>query len=136
MEKKKKTNVDENGIRKTPWKSIAVGSILSQIAGYYLAAGAATGANVMIWYQNMQNVLKMPFHNYWDKYSIFVMIFCFFVYALFITCVMASRKNFMFGKEYGSSKFETLKYVNFKLADHDPENCISIVKQKKHRKNV
>ena len=136
MEKKKKTKVDENGIQRTPWTAIVAGAVLTLIAGYYLAAGAAKEANVIIWYQNMQSVLKMPFQNYWNQYSVFVMIFCFLMYALLVTCLMASKRNFMFGREYGSSKFESLRYVNFKLADQDPENCICIVKQKKRRKNV
>ncbi|MBO5353017.1 MAG: hypothetical protein J6A77_06925 [Lachnospiraceae bacterium] len=104
--------------------------LLSLVAGYYVSAGMEPGFLVFDWTEKMQNtVLKAPFKNYWNQYSLPCMGVSFIVYLFICMNVLSVEKNYMHGKEYGTAKFMEADVLNKQLADlstdiHDEKNIV------------
>ncbi len=117
--------------RKIPWLIYGVIGIFVAYLGYLTADAYMRAENILQVYQLFQENLKNPFANYWNEYSINGILIFFVIYAFFIFFKEVGRKNYMPGREYGSSKFGDPKEINKVLADHNekrPEN-IRVVKR-------
>ncbi len=110
-------NKNKWGFRKVNWLYATCILIFALIAGYYLAAGAEPGGTVFTWYQNMQLVLDNPLRNYWNAYSLNGLAFGALCYTFWFLLYLTSAKNYMKGKEFGTSNFGEAAALNKKLAD-------------------
>lgn len=109
---------NEYGLRKINWGIALLALLLSLAAGYYLSAGMEKGFLVYDWLDKMQNtVFKEPFRNYWNAYSLPCMLAAFFCYLSAGLYYLATAKNYMRGKEFGTARFAEAKKLNRELAD-------------------
>ena len=87
-------------------------------AGYYASAGMEPGYLIYDWADKMQNVvLKEPFENYWNQYSLTCLVVAFIIYLFICMNVMTVEKNYMHGREFGTAKFIDAAVLNKQLAD-------------------
>lgn len=112
------------------WIFILLLGIFTIVIGYYVAAAWQEGCNLMIWYNNFINIVMVnPFYNYYNQYTIKIVIFFLFVYGLFVLYYVAGKKDLMPGKEMGTAKFANIKKINKQLSNKDfssknPKNIV------------
>lgn len=121
------------GFRKVNWPIIIILFLLTIVLGYYAAAGAAPGVTIFIWIENMKPVLNNPFRFYWNEFSLPCIggaVVCFWLWFLYY---LTSAKNYMRGKEFGTSHFQEASELNKKLADlnNSPKDEHNIVVERK-----
>lgn len=109
---------NEYGFRKINWWLAVIILLTVLAAGYYLAAGMEPGFLIYDWLDKMQKVvLKEPLQNYWNVYSLPCMIFAFICYLIIGLYYLASAKNYMRGREYGTARFIDASRLNKELAN-------------------
>ena len=108
---------------------IIFGAVLVIVAAYYCAGAMEPGETIFQWYERMNLVVENPYEMYWNEYTIKTMFGFLVGYAFAVMMYIASRRNYLPGKEMGSAKFADVKAVNAKLADlsrdvDDPKNIV------------
>lgn len=127
---------NEYGLRKINWGIALVALLLSLAAGYYLAAGMEPNFLVYDWLSKMQNtVFREPFRNYWNAYSLPCMLIAFFCYLFAGLYYLATARNYMRGKEFGTARFAEARKLSKELADlstdiNDEKNVVLSYKKK------
>lgn len=118
--------------RKFPKGLFIAGMILSVIIGYYAGACFRMGKtnDLVHIIGRAEKVLDDPFKNYWNgEYTIYGILAVFVLFIVAFMYYITAQKDYMFGREQGSSKWEDVEKVNEALADHDnsaknPENAM------------
>lgn len=114
--------------------------VLVLILAYYAAAAAAPGLTVFEWYPRFQQVLKEPFHLYFNEFTIKFMMIFFAAYILWALVYITGQKNLMPGKEMGSAHFEDPVRVSKRLQDpnrslSDVANIVIFKRKMRRKKN-
>lgn len=127
---------NEYGLRMINWWLAVIILLTVLAAGYYIAAGMEPGYLVYDWLDKMQNVvLRNPLHNYWNAYSAPCMITAVICYLMIGLYYLASAKNYMRGREYGTARFIAADKLNKELANlssdvHDDKNIVLRVERR------
>lgn len=119
--------------KKFPIVFYVIGGIATLIAAYYCAGAAFPGVTLFTWYERLKDVvLKHPWKNYWNDYTVYVMLAFLMVYGIAVLWDIANKRNYMPGKEMGSAKFGDISAANKKLEDphHSPKDPLNIVLSK------
>ena len=79
--------------------------------------------------------MQQPFRNYYNSYTIKVMLVFTLIYALAALMHITGKRNYLPGREMGSARYADVKKVNQRLADlncnpDDPENIVIIRKSR------
>ncbi|MGN0141699.1 MAG: hypothetical protein ACI4AD_05680 [Roseburia sp.] len=112
------------------------GALLVMVAAYYCSAGMRQGETIFQWYDRMNVIMQEPFYNYWNNDYIWKTMALFLLaYAFAVMMYITGKRNYLPGKEMGSSDFANVKEVNAKLADlsndvDDPQNIVIIKRRR------
>lgn len=101
---------------------IVVGLFFSILFGYYVAGAWKEGRNIHTFPSALEQVLRHPFQNYLNEFSGKMVVFSMLVYAMLMVMYYTSQKNYMPGKEFGTSELANIKMVNKVLADKEESN--------------
>lgn len=117
------------GFRKVNVPFVIFVYILFMATGYYLAAGAEPEGTIFTWYENMQLVFEEPLRWYWNQYTIPCMSLTLLCYLFWFLYYLASARNYMKGREYGTARYATPAEITKKLADlnNSPNDVHNIV---------
>ena len=105
------------------------GALCVLIAAYYCAAAMREGETIFLWQERMKLVLQEPLRNYYNSYTIKVMLLFGVIYALAALMHITGKRNYLPGREMGSAQYADVKKVHQRLADlscnpNDPENTV------------
>lgn len=86
--------------------------------GGYLAGGVIErGYGLDVLNDNIHYVIRHPFHNYINAYTVKAVLGAAFLYALAFLYYLSTRRNYMFGEEYGSAQWADIKELQKRLRD-------------------
>ena len=97
-------------------------------AGYLLNGTWEPGGDINIFLSSFNRVCAAPFANYYNERTVKAVVIALVVYATALLMYVTSQRNFMPGKEFGTARFESLKFANKILMDKD-ENFNRILSQ-------
>lgn len=101
---------------------IVIGALLFAYLGYLVGGAWEKNITYVQFIPNIQRVLASPFANHFSPYTIACIGIILFIYTLFVLVQLTNHnKKFMFGREFGSSKFITPEEANRKIADKKNE---------------
>lgn len=125
--------------KKVPVGMILIGAVLVFICAYYCAAGMKPGYILADWYASMQEILEDPFQMYFNQYTVKTVLIMEGIYAFAVVMYLTGQRNYLPGKEMGSSQYADVRRVNRRLADFhnevsDPKNIVIMQKQPVFRK--
>ena len=114
---------------------LVIGWVCVMLAAYYCAAGMREGETIFLWKDRIQLIMQQPFRNYYNSYTIKVMLVFTLIYALAALMHITGKRNYLPGREMGSARYADVKKVNQRLADldcnpDDPENIVIIRKSR------
>lgn len=107
---------------------IVIGAIASSYLGYLVAGAWREGIEFNAFLERFNMVCAYPLNDYYNEYTLKGIGIALFIYALVMIMYYTSQRNYMPGKEYGTSKLANVKQVNKILADKD-ENRNRILSQ-------
>ncbi len=116
--------------KKIPWLVYGILGIIVAYLGYLCAGVYGPNGNIFTMYSQLMENLNQPFKNYWNQYSFYGILLSLSVYVFVVFFSIMGRKNYMFGKEYGSSRLADPKALSKELADHDEKNVVIETKTK------
>lgn len=122
--------------KKIPWLVYGIFGIFAAYFGYLCAAVYKPEGNIFTMYNQLMENLNQPFQNYWNQYSIYGILLFLSVYVFVVFFHIMGRKNYMFGKEYGSSSLADPKVLTKELADHDDKRKDNVVVETKTKTGV
>ena len=117
--------------KKIPWLVYGILGIIVAYLGYLCAGVYGPNGNIFTMYSQLMENLNKPFQNYWNQYSIYGILLFLSVYVFVVFFHIVGRKNYMFGKEYGSSSLADPKTLTKELADHDNKRKENVVVETK-----
>lgn len=92
---------------------------------YYLAAVFAEDMDLASLAERMQYIYEHPFRNYWNNRTLLFLALGAVADLQITAYIIQQTGNFMFGKEYGSSKWGKIKAINKRIAEKiESENHI------------
>ena len=98
---------------------IVLGAIISAFLGYLVAGAWREGIEFNAFLERFSVVCSYPLHDYYNQYTFKMIAAALLVYALVVVMYYTSQRNYMPGKEYGTSKLADVKQINQALADKD-----------------
>ena len=98
---------------------IVLGALASAFLGYLIAGAWREGIEFNEFLDRFSVVCSYPLHDYYNEFTFRMIGYALLVYAVVIVMYYTSQRNFMPGKEYGTSKLADIKQVNRFLADKD-----------------
>ncbi|MDE6626321.1 MAG: type IV secretory system conjugative DNA transfer family protein [Lachnospiraceae bacterium] len=98
---------------------IAAGAFISAFLGYLVAGAWHEGIELNAFLERFTVVCSYPLHDYYNEYTFKMISMALVIYAIAIVMYYTSQRNYMPGKEYGTSKLASIKQVNRMLADKD-----------------
>ena len=98
---------------------IVLGALASAFLGYLIAGAWREGIEFNEFLDRFSIVCSYPLHDYYNEFTFRMIGYALLVYAVVIVMYYTSQRNFMPGKEYGTSKLADIKQVNRFLADKD-----------------
>lgn len=101
---------------------IVLGAIASAYLGYLVAGAWREGIEFNAFLERFTMVCSYPLHDYYNQYTLKMIAVALLVYALVVLMYYTSQRNYMPGREYGTSKLANIKQVNQILADKTEEN--------------
>lgn len=101
---------------------ILLGAFLSGYLGYLVGGAWREGIEFASFLDRFNMVLAYPFKDYWNEFSVKMIVFFLVVYAIILIMYYTSQRNFMPGREFGTSKVANVKQVNKILADKEEGN--------------
>lgn len=101
---------------------IVLGAIASAYLGYLVAGAWREGIEFNAFLERFTMVCSYPLHDYYNQYTLKMIAAALLVYALVVLMYYTSQRNYMPGREYGTSKLANIKQVNQILADKTEEN--------------
>ena len=106
--------------KKKPGFIMVFAGALAAVYVGYLAGGAwQEGIDFKGFASRLNMVCADPFGNYYNQYTFKTTGFMLFVYAIVVIMYYTSQKNYMPGREYGTSKLADVKKVNAAIADKE-----------------
>ncbi len=107
---------------------LVMGAIMAGYLGYLIGGAWEEGVEFNAFLQKFNEVCAVPFANYFNQYTMKMVVITIGIYALVIVMYYTSQRNLMPGKEFGTAKLETPQRVNQMIADKD-ENFNRILSQ-------
>lgn len=109
--------------------TVIIGAIGSGYFGYLLAGGYKAGNDFFTFLNNLNYVLQHPVGNYFSEYSLIGIIGCILIFEMVLLFQMATQKNYMKGKEFGTAKYANPHQVNCEIADlnNSPEDINNLL---------
>ena len=104
---------------KPSWIFILFGALFSAYIGYLAGGAWSEGSNAFIFVPEFVKVLKKPFGNYFNEYTMQAIGITLILYGVVMLTYYTSLRNYMPGREYGTAKFASIKKVKEKLEDKD-----------------
>lgn len=101
---------------------IVLGAIASAYLGYLVAGAWREGIEFNAFLERFTMVCSYPLHDYYNQYTLKMIAAALLVYALVVLMYYTSQRNYMPGREYGTSKLANIKQVNQILADKEEGN--------------
>ncbi len=98
---------------------LILGTIVSAFLGYLVAGAWREGIEFNEFLERSSVVCSYPLHDYYNQYTLKMMAAALLIYALVVVMYYTSQRNYMPGKEYGTSKLADVKQINQALADKD-----------------
>lgn len=98
---------------------IVLGAIASAFLGYLVAGAWRQGIEFNAFLERFSVVCSYPLHDYYNEYTLKMIVAALLVYALVVVMYYTSQRNYMPGKEFGTSKLADVKQINRALADKD-----------------
>ena len=105
--------------KKIKWPVVIFGAIISGYIGYLCNGAWKPEMKIASFLESLNKVCNAPFQNYYNETSIKAMIIAIMVYVIAILLHITNTRNFMPGKEFGTARFESAKFVNKLLMDKD-----------------
>ena len=98
---------------------IVLGAFASAFLGYLAAGAWRDGIEFHEFLERFTIVCSYPLHDYYNEFTFRMTSYALLAYAVIIVMYYTSQRNFMPGKEYGTSRLADTKQVNRVLADKD-----------------
>lgn len=98
---------------------IVLGALATAFLGYLIAGAWREEIKFNEFLDRFSIVCSYPLHDYYNEFTFRMIGYALLVYAVVIVMYYTSQRNFMPGKEYGTSKLADIKQVNRFLADKD-----------------
>lgn len=98
---------------------IALGAIVSAYLGYLVGGAWREGIEFNEFLDRFSQVCAYPLHDYYNEYTFRMIGFSILVYAIVMIMYYTSQRNYMPGKEYGTSKLANVKQIGKILADKE-----------------
>ena len=98
---------------------IVLGAFASAFLGYLVAGAWRDGIEFHEFLERFTIVCSYPLHDYYNEFTFRMTSYALLAYAVIIVMYYTSQRNFMPGKEYGTSRLADTKQVNRVLADKD-----------------
>ena len=98
---------------------IVTGTVAAAFLGYLIAGAWKEGIEFNAFLERFSMVCTYPLRDYYNKFTIKGIGISLMVYAMVMVMYYTSQRNYMPGKEYGTSKLADVKQVNKCLADKE-----------------
>lgn len=105
--------------KKPSFIMVFTGALAAVYAGYLAGGAWQEGIDFKGFASRLSVVCEKPFGNYYNQYTFKAVCFSLFVYAIVLVMYYTSQKNYMPGREYGTSKLADIKKVNAAIADKE-----------------
>ena len=101
---------------------LLLGAIASGYLGYLVAGAWREGIEFNAFLDRFSMVCSYPLHDYYNEFTIkFVGVFL-VIFAVIMVMYYTSQRNYMPGREFGTSKLADVKMLNKALADKEEMN--------------
>ena len=105
--------------KKPNWRLVLGTLGISLLLGYLLGGlFILPGLTLETIQKGIAYILLHPFKHWWNEYSRYVLLGVVMVWMIGFSYYLSNQKNFMFGREYGSARWEDIKKFNRKYADY------------------
>lgn len=101
---------------------IALGAVLASYLGYLVAGAWREGIEFNAFLERFEMVCAYPLKDYFNEYTFRMIGYALAAYAIGVVMYYTSQRNYMPGKEFGTSKLANVKQVNKVLADKEETN--------------
>ncbi len=98
---------------------IVIGAFLSAYFGYLVNGAWKRGMEFMQFLESFEMVLSYPLRDYYNAATPKAIMIALLIFAIVVVMYYTSQKNYMPGKEYGTSTLVDAKQVSKILADKD-----------------
>ena len=96
---------------------IVFGAVLASYLGYLVAGAWREGIEFNAFLERFEMVCAYPLKDYFNEYTFRMIGYALAAYAIGVVMYYTSQRNYMPGKEFGTSKLANVKQVNKVLAD-------------------
>lgn len=100
---------------------LIAGELFVLFISYIISGVWKEGMDVITLLNKANDALDHPFKNYWTEHSLKAMIVGTLIYAMAVLLYITSRRNLMYGKEYGTASFANIDQVNKFISDKSDE---------------
>lgn len=101
---------------------IVLGAVLASYLGYLVAGAWREGIEFNAFLERFEMVCAYPLKDYFNEYTFRMIGYALAAYAIGVVMYYTSQRNYMPGKEFGTSKLANVKQVNKVLADKEETN--------------
>ena len=101
---------------------IVLGAVLASYLGYLMAGAWREGIEFNAFLERFEMVCAYPLKDYFNEYTFRMIGYALAAYAIGVVMYYTSQRNYMPGKEFGTSKLANVKQVNKVLADKEETN--------------
>ena len=108
--------------KKTNILLIVLGAVLTSYLGYLVAGAWREGIEFNAFLERFEMVCAYPLKDYFNEYTFRMVGYALAAYAIGVVMYYTSQRNYMPGKEFGTSKLANVKQVNKVLADKEETN--------------
>ena len=98
---------------------IVLGAVLASYLGYLVAGAWREGIEFNAFLERFEMVCAYPLKDYFNEYTFRMIGYALAAYAIGVVMYYTSQRNYMPGKEFGTSKLANVKQINKVLADKD-----------------
>ncbi|MCM1160721.1 MAG: type IV secretory system conjugative DNA transfer family protein [Roseburia sp.] len=98
---------------------IVIGAFLSAYLGYLVNGAWKQGMEFMQFLESFEMVLSYPLRDYYNAATPKAIMIALLIFAIVVVMYYTSQKNYMPGREYGTSTLVDAKQVSKILADKD-----------------
>lgn len=101
---------------------ILLGAVLAAYLGYLVAGAWREGIEFHVFLSRFEMVCAYPLKDYFNEYTFSIAGYALAAYAVAVIMYYTSQRNYMPGKEFGTSRLADVRQVNKVLADKEELN--------------
>lgn len=98
---------------------LIIGELFTIYVSYVLNGVWNTNGDIVLILNKFNAAIKNPFGHYYNTNTLRAVIYGSVIYGMAVLMYVTSRRNLMYGKEYGTARFADIRMVNKALADKD-----------------